>query len=105
MLFRSEIVGELRGVAAGHEGAEIADRRHHALHRLAGHVRRGGRLAPADKPAVGLDADEHDFGGGDLESRARKSGVWGKSVSVRVDLGGRRILKEKQYYTRMAAIT
>src|SRR3546814_11997649 len=25
----------------------------------------------------------------------RKSGVWGKSVSVRVDLGGRRIIKKK----------
>src|SRR3546814_16116917 len=27
---------------------------------------------------------------------ARKSGVWGKSVSVRVDLGGRRIIKKKK---------
>src|SRR3546814_16425040 len=27
---------------------------------------------------------------------ARKSGVWGKSVSVRVDPGGRRIIKKKK---------
>src|SRR3546814_13283565 len=26
----------------------------------------------------------------------RKSGVWGKSVSVRVDLGGRRFIKKKK---------
>src|SRR3546814_16625118 len=29
----------------------------------------------------------------------RKSVVWGKSVSVRVDTGGRRILKTKKQYT------
>src|SRR3546814_16592186 len=29
----------------------------------------------------------------------RKSVVWGKSVSVRVDLGGRRIIKKKKYTT------
>src|SRR3546814_11304677 len=32
----------------------------------------------------------------DAESRERKSVVWGKSVSVRVDLGGGRILKKKK---------
>src|SRR3546814_12104459 len=32
--------------------------------------------------------------GGD-KTRDRKSVVWGKSVSVRVDLGGRRIIKKK----------
>src|SRR3546814_15478914 len=29
----------------------------------------------------------------------RKSVVWGKSVSVRVDLGGRRIIKKKKHHT------
>src|SRR3546814_13129596 len=29
-------------------------------------------------------------------SKDRKSVVWGKSVSVRVDLGGRRIIKKKK---------
>src|SRR3546814_12751003 len=31
----------------------------------------------------------------------RKSVVYGKSVSVRVDLGGRRIIKNKQYITHL----
>src|SRR3546814_15538106 len=31
-----------------------------------------------------------------LHGRDRKSVVWGKSVSVRVDLGGRRIIKKKK---------
>src|SRR3546814_12533565 len=30
------------------------------------------------------------------QRKDRKSGVWGKSVSVRVDLGGRRIIKKKK---------
>src|SRR3546814_20596679 len=30
----------------------------------------------------------------------RKSVVWGKSVSVRVDLGGRRVIKKKKRYIR-----
>src|SRR3546814_11741167 len=33
---------------------------------------------------------------GSNRARDRKSVVWGKSVSVRVDLGGRRIIKKKQ---------
>src|SRR3546814_17079643 len=35
-------------------------------------------------------------GGPSLPGRARKRVVWGKSVSVRVDLGGRRIMKNKK---------
>src|SRR3546814_13221918 len=31
--------------------------------------------------------------------RDRKSVVYGKSVSVRVDLGGRRIIKQKKHFT------
>src|SRR3546814_12693587 len=34
-----------------------------------------------------------------LSSADRKSVVYGKSVSVRVDLGGRRIIKKKKMYT------
>src|SRR3546814_16191152 len=34
----------------------------------------------------------------------RKSGVWGKSVSVRVDLGGRRIIQKKQHKNRRRII-
>src|SRR3546814_13862963 len=33
------------------------------------------------------------------ESVDLKSAVWGKSVSVRVDIGGRRILKKQQHQT------
>src|SRR3546814_16180047 len=33
------------------------------------------------------------------EGQARKSVVWGQSVSVRVDLGGRRIIKKKNNTT------
>src|SRR3546814_16901877 len=34
---------------------------------------------------------------GHVDEVDRKSGVWGKSVSVRVDLGGRRLLKKKKH--------
>src|SRR3546814_19763882 len=46
------------------------------------------RLRLADQPA-GLRSD-------------RKSVVWGKRVSVRVDLGGRRIIKKKKKQTSYA---
>src|SRR3546814_19453181 len=39
--------------------------------------------------------DQHDIVDQRLD-QARKSVVWGKSVSVRVDLGGRRLLKKKK---------
>src|SRR3546814_18262395 len=41
------------------------------------------------------DSDDDDAEAGDDEED-RKRGVEGKSVSVRVDLGGRRLLKEKK---------
>src|SRR3546814_17477466 len=42
-------------------------------------------------------ADDADRGGNDQRARAdRKSVVWGKSVSVRVDLGGCRLIKKKR---------
>src|SRR3546814_18877051 len=42
-----------------------------------------GGAAPGDGPLIVADAD-------------RKSVGWGKSLSVRVDLGGRRIIKKKK---------
>src|SRR3546814_17374229 len=52
---------------------------------------------PAERPADAGDAADHpslfaDDGGGGPD---RKSVVKGKSVSVRVDLGGRRVIKNK----------
>src|SRR3546814_16853631 len=59
-------------------------------------------LAAADRPRVRIDSATVGMGGIDrhldfLERhrRDRKSVVSGKSVSVRVDLGGRRILTKK----------
>src|SRR3546814_14104805 len=45
------------------------------------------------------------FGGGDRGGRDRKSGVEGKSVSERVDLGGRRILKKSTKQKRTFTVT
>src|SRR3546814_18341787 len=42
-----------------------------------------------------LDRDVHDVLD-EVQKADRKSVVWGKSVSVRVDLGGRRIIKKKK---------
>src|SRR3546814_16179937 len=55
------------------------------------------------KPSAGSRRHETDsrvdqafwFGSAIASSQDRKSVVWGKSVAVRVDLGGRRILKKK----------
>src|SRR3546814_16327828 len=47
----------------------------------------GGRGAEGDRP----EGERQDVSHGD-----RKSVVWGKSVSVRLDLGGRRIIKKKK---------
>src|SRR3546814_14618453 len=38
------------------------------------------------------------------DRRDRKSVVWGKSVSVRVDLGGRRLIKKKNITNKIQAI-
>src|SRR3546814_20114115 len=46
---------------------------------------------------VGLAATYH---GGTRGDRARKSGVWGKRVSVRVDFGGRRSLIKNNHMHR-----
>src|SRR3546814_19127258 len=70
-------------------GAEAADR----LGRLAHDV-------VADVLAQrAADRDRVQDGGED-----RKSVVWGKSVSVRVDLGGRRIIKQKIRFSTIQQI-
>src|SRR3546814_19927270 len=76
-----ERAGDLVGALA-HTGE------HDALGRHAG-VQRAAQFA--DRDDVGTDAGaSHPLQDGD-----RKSVVEGKSVSVRVDLGGRRIIKKK----------
>src|SRR3546814_16071420 len=50
----------------------------------------GARARPRDRPVQGRDRGP---------DQARKSVVSGKSVSVRVDLGGRRIIKNKNHIT------
>src|SRR3546814_12031644 len=52
--------------------------------------RRGGSAVPDEGVGRGLPRSRH------AETRARKSVVSGKSLSVRVDLGGRRIIKKKK---------
>src|SRR3546814_16534494 len=52
-----------------------------------GLLRRSG-----DEPTRAVDAARREEG----PLADRKSVVWGKSVSVRVDLGGRRIIKKKK---------
>src|SRR3546814_18930897 len=70
------------------------------------HVTSEVRLVPASDPTAApilvaprqpgreYDVDEHD---GTLFIQDRKSVVKGKSVSVRVDLGGRRIIKKNKH--------
>src|SRR3546814_14496354 len=45
--------------------------------------------------AIDRGAGEAGLGGDILDAADRKSVVWGKSVSVRVDLGGRWIIQKK----------
>src|SRR3546814_16384988 len=51
-----------------------------------------GRHGRGDEPTAPATAPHTDLGPG----QDRKSVVWGKSVSVRVGLGGRRIITKKQ---------
>src|SRR3546814_16013129 len=60
----------------------------HIITRLARDIRPSFAAA-----ALVLAINEHSLGAGRLD---RKSDVCGKSVSVRVDLGGRRIYKKKK---------
>src|SRR5262249_2734238 len=58
---------------------EIADSRHHALDRLAGHGWRGGSLAPADDTVIGFDAHEHVVRPSDLDARHEDRLLHGKA--------------------------
>src|SRR3546814_3817875 len=53
-------------------------------------------LSAADAPARLQAVAEHPLNPGQLAAADRTSVVSGKSVSVRVDLGGRRIIKKKK---------
>src|SRR3546814_12295431 len=62
--------------------------------------------SPACKANFGLPSDASFTYGTILRALDRKSVVEGKSVSVRVDLGGRRIMKKKKtLYYRLRART
>src|SRR3546814_13135983 len=71
-----------------------------ALGRVEGETRLGGASGcPGGRPR-GRTAGRGLSRGLTLRlGRDRKSVVYGKSVSVRVDLGGRRIIKNKRQYT------
>src|SRR3546814_17036344 len=74
----------------GAAGDEIGD------HRIDGHAGTGDENAGlAGGTKIRREAA---LAHGALECEDRKSVVSGKSVSVRVDLGGRRILKQKKKY-------
>src|SRR3546814_19065192 len=53
-------------------------------------------IARAQRVAFGIEEDQHAIALIIVEDEIdRKSVVWGKSVAVSVDLGGRRIIKQK----------
>src|SRR3546814_12674425 len=54
------------------------------------------RVPMVDVNAIGAGGGSMAWIDGAGGLRDRKSVVWGKSVSVRVDLGGRRIIKKKK---------
>src|SRR3546814_15092528 len=75
-------------------------RQHHHAQR---HQRRGDDQVDDEEGQKDQEADLErglelagDEGGQQDREGDRKSGVWGKSVSVRVDLVGRRIYKQKK---------
>src|SRR3546814_18669351 len=59
---------------------------------------RAGRISGASVPAAASRPASPD--GRPPAGRDRTSGVEGQSVSVRVDLGGRRIIKKKKEYKK-----
>src|SRR3546814_16412356 len=65
---------------------------------LIGLARRNVPLAAADAIEWGTRRLDLFILGQFTSPTDRKSVVWGKSVSVRVDLGGRRIIKKKKKY-------
>src|SRR3546814_15990948 len=62
-----------------------------------GVVRRMRSLEPMTATILSLNRATDPYGRAGGEPGDRKSGVRGKSVAVRVDLGGRRVLTKKQY--------
>src|SRR3546814_13816059 len=64
-------------------------------HRIGGN-RHAGRhgFQQHEAEGIGQAGEDEDIGGGEIADRKRV--VEGKSVSVRVDLGGRRIMKKKR---------
>src|SRR3546814_11448746 len=107
-LFRSPLHRPAAGEPSADRGVDLVGPRQRALHDIVEerHIRVGifGVLDDrADAVLVEFVDERRDrralhlvliarLPGGEAD---RKSGVWGQSVSVRVDLGGRRILKQK----------
>src|SRR3546814_11345235 len=92
-----------RGVAFGgleHEAVAAGQRHREHPHRYhAREVERGDAGTHAERgiPVVGVDvaADVHRVLALEQMREDRKSVVWGRSVSVRVDIGGRLTIKKK----------
>src|SRR3546814_16977876 len=100
-LFRSVAIGARRpGERDDHRQSEAGEEDdEHAIHE--GHGVERGDPAPFGREPEN-EAEQHRGNGTDERPRFgdRKSVVWGKSVSVRVDLGGRRIIKNKKQSRR-----
>src|SRR3546814_18656931 len=98
------MIGAKGEIALGDDVAEAAARAGlHGKGIVAGHgcgIERNVAIAKFDERIALLGKDEADvrLGGEHTlgEDRDRKSVVTGKSVSGRVDLGGRRIIKKKK---------
>src|SRR3546814_18832411 len=83
--------GRVPRVVTGQAVAEQHPDRHRALCRKVGEIHRDE--LPRDVLRAFVGKEMHPFE--DHVMGDRKSGVKGKSGSVRVDLGGRRIIKQK----------
>src|SRR3546814_17732668 len=89
--------------------SDLRDRMRHRLDRgvlRQRGVERGGRLGKMPHDRLLLAVGQHVLGARELDRERRqhcevagdrKSAVLGKGVSVRVDLGGRRIIKNKNH--------
>src|SRR3546814_15692018 len=72
--------GLVRGAVFAQADGVVSEHMHHALFHQGSHAQGVARVV------------------GKSQERDRKSVGWGKSVSVRVDLGGRRIIKKTTQY-------
>src|SRR3546814_18470054 len=90
---------EVPGVAREEHRVAIVILRQVALMRIGKPLQLGGIVG--GDPACGVQHGGFEchryvvFRSDPVGEKERKSVVWGKSVSVRVDLGGRRIIKQK----------